>query len=182
MGMMKRESCGGWAGPSTAPSPPARVGGMLAWRAAPRPGAAGPALPVFGAVCLNFRQMLFAKFAAGSGAFAGSSGGCAPWSCSRPRAALRCTVRAVSTATEGQCPALLLPREWGDTGAGMVSTGVWIAACLSFPGREGNLQGIGPRRNGITGKAVTLLSKYNGVKGCGAVCAPRDLLSGGGIH
>lgn len=76
----------------------------------------------------------------------------------------------------------LLPREWGDTGAGMVSTGVWIAACLSFPGREGNLQGIGPRRNGITGKAVTLLSKYNGVKGCGAVCAPRDLLSGGGIH
>lgn len=104
--MMKRESCGGWAGPSTAPSPPARVGGMLAWRAAPRPGAAGPALPVFGAVCLNFRQMLFAKFAAGSGAFAGSSAGCAPWSCSRPRAALRRTVRAVSTATEGQCPAL----------------------------------------------------------------------------
>lgn len=98
MGMMKRESCGGWAGTSTASSPLARVGGMLAWRAAPCPGAAGPALPVFGAACLNFRQMLFAKFTAGRGAFAGS--------CSRPRAALRRTVRAVSTATEGQCTAL----------------------------------------------------------------------------
>lgn len=179
--MMKRESCGDWAGPSTAPSPPARVGGMLAWRAAPRPGAAGPALPVFGAVCLNFRQMLFAKFAAGSGAFAGSSGGCSLellTAESRPAPHSPGYVHS----QRGNVLLSLLPREWGDTGAGMVSTGVWIAACLPFPGREGNLQGIGPRRNGITGKAVTLLSKYNRVKGCGAVCAPRDLLSGGGIH
>lgn len=131
--------------------------------------------------CLNFRQMLFAKFAAGSGAFAGSSGGCSLellTAESRPAPHSPGYVHS----QRGNVLLSLLPREWGDTGAGMVSTGVWIAACLPFPGREGNLQGIGPRRNGITGKAVTLLSKYNGVKGCGAVCAPRDLLSGGGIH
>lgn len=35
--------------------------------------------------------------------------------------------------------------------------------------------------NSIAGKAVTLISKYSSVKVFGAVCAPHDLLSGGGV-